>query len=127
MVDLTGSVDDTEDTVATLLLRMETLETANNVLQEEVDTLKIAAAEQEQINTDLQASDNSTNDRLQVVEVDLQEVEVAVQGSAYLKKYGVVVTEETFLNSTNISFERSNGHLTINSSNANVLRNFCRS
>ena len=105
MGGLTGSIDDTEDTIATLLLRMETLETANNVLQEEVDTLKSAAAEQDQTNADLQATDNSTNDRLQVVEVDLQEVEVAIQGSAYFRKYGVVGVEETFLNSSSKSFK----------------------
>ena len=62
------------------MLRIAALETANNILQEEMDTLKSAAAQQELINTDLQASDNSTNDHLQVVETDLQQVEEDLQG-----------------------------------------------
>ena len=89
--DLDSSVDEAEDTLGTVLLRLAALEAANNILQEEVDTLKNAAAQQDQINTELQASDNSTNDRLQVVEVDLEDVEVAVQGSACFK----IVFEKT--------------------------------
>ena len=75
-------MDETEDTLETVLLRTAALETANSILQEEVDTLKSAAAQQEQINSGLQASDNFTNDRLQVVESDLQQVEIDVQGKA---------------------------------------------
>ena len=76
--DLDSSVDETEDTLETVLLRIAALEAANNIVQEEVDTLKNAAAQQDQINTELQASDNSTNCRLQVAEMDLEDVEVAV-------------------------------------------------
>ena len=78
--DLDSSVDQAEDTLGTVLLRIAALETANNILQEKVDTLESAAPQQDQINTDLQANDNSTNDRLQVVETDLQQMEVDLQG-----------------------------------------------
>ena len=93
LVGLTGSI-------ATLLLRVDTLETENSILQEKVDNLEGAAAQQDQINTYLQANDNSTNDRLQVVETDLQEVEVAVQGSVCFKIHETMVFGVPFLNST---------------------------
>ena len=38
LVGLTGSVDDTEDTIATRLLRMKILEAINAILQQKVDT-----------------------------------------------------------------------------------------
>ena len=64
-IDLTNNVEDAEDTIVMLLARMETLEAANSLLQETVDVLSNAV-------TALQNSDNTTNDRLQEVEIDLQ-------------------------------------------------------
>ena len=59
---------------------MEGLESANNILQQRVDILENTVTEQEQIIATLQATDNTTVDRLQTVEQDLREVEVDVQG-----------------------------------------------
>ena len=61
-----------------MLLRLEVLEHVNNILQEELDTLKITVIQQEQIILRLQVNDNSTNDRVQVVEDELQELDVTV-------------------------------------------------
>ena len=63
-----------------LLERIEILETENSLLREEVDVLQTGATQQEQINADLQLADNSTDDRLEAVETDLQTVEVDLQG-----------------------------------------------
>ena len=54
-----------------LLERIESLETENSLLREEVDVLQTAATQQEEINKDLQLADNSTDGRLQTVETDL--------------------------------------------------------
>ena len=63
-----------------LLERIESLETENSLLREEVDVLQTTATQQEQIIADLQLADNSTDDRLEEVETDLQTVEVDLQG-----------------------------------------------
>ena len=72
---------DLTTTMFTLLERMESLETENSLLREEVDVLRTTATEQEQIIADLQLADNSTDDRLQAVETDLQTVEIDLQGT----------------------------------------------
>ena len=66
---------------------MESIESANNVLQQRVNILESTVSEQEHIIAMLQAIDNTTADRLQTVETDLQtmetdlgDVEVEVQG-----------------------------------------------
>ena len=75
-----SKVDDSEDTLETVLLRIAALEYANNIQQEELDTLRSTVTQQEQIIADLQVSDNSMNDRVQVVEDELQAMDIAVQG-----------------------------------------------
>ena len=59
---------------------MESLESANDVLQQRVNILENTVSEQEELIATLQAMDNTTVDRLQTVEMDLGEVEVEVQG-----------------------------------------------
>ena len=75
-----SKVDDSEDALETVLLRVAALEYANNIQQEELDTLRSTVTQQEQITLDLQVSDNSTNDRVQVVEEELQVMDIVVQG-----------------------------------------------
>ena len=78
-LDLTNNVEDTEDTIVVLLARMESLESANNLLQETVDLLHgTVEALQETVDVlnntviALQSTDNTTNDRLHEIEIDLQ-------------------------------------------------------
>ena len=79
-----SNVDDTEDTLETVLLRIAALDYANNIQQEELDTLRSTVTRQEQIIADLQVSDNSTNDRVQVVEDELEAMDIAVQGKCLI-------------------------------------------
>ena len=64
-IDLNNKVEDTEDTIVILLARVEALEAANSLLQETDDVLSDTV-------TALQNTDNTTNERLQEVETDLQ-------------------------------------------------------
>ena len=77
---MTSKVDDTEDALETVFLRIAALEYANNIQQEELDTLRSTVTQQEQIISDLRANDNLTNDRVQVVEDELQAMDIAVEG-----------------------------------------------
>ena len=65
---------------AVLLERMESLELINSLLQQRVNILENTVAEQEQMIETLRAAFNTTVDRLQTVEDDLEEMEVDVQG-----------------------------------------------
>ena len=73
-------------TMFNLIERVESLEAKNSVLREEIDVLQNTVAQQEQIIADLQLVDNSTSDRLEVVETDLQGVEGDLQGMKLLSK-----------------------------------------
>ena len=79
LVDLTSNVHDTDDTLETVLRRIAAVEYTNRFQQEKLDTLRSTVTEQEQIIVDLPVNDNSTNDRVQVVEEELQVIDMVLQ------------------------------------------------
>ena len=65
-------MDDAGDTIVVLLARMEALEAENSLLHETVDILQQTVEVLNNTVMALQNTDNTTNDRLQEIEIDLQ-------------------------------------------------------
>ena len=81
VADLTGNLKNIQSILEPLLRRLEALEATNNLLQEEVETLRSNDVQQEQINLNLQTAANSSHNRLRVLETNLQSVEGDLQGN----------------------------------------------
>ena len=62
-------MDDTGDTMVVLLARMEALESENSLLHESMEALQETV---DVLNTTVLSLQNTTNDRLQEIEIDLQ-------------------------------------------------------